>query len=78
MNHRIEELAVKIEHRRTIQKYSAFDLRLPHRQHTERDVITHDLAQRERAAVQDTIQQDHYYRPSGVYIPPDPDLDIGV
>ena len=25
-----------------------------------------------------TIQQDNYYRPSGIYIPPDPELDIGV
>jgi|GEM_PF-2069008 len=78
MNPRIEDFVAKIENRRIIQKYSAFDLRLPRRQHTERDLIEHDLAQQERVAVRDTIQQDNYYRPSGVFIPPDPELDIGV
>jgi len=51
MNPKIEELAAKIENRRIIEKYSAFDLRLPHRQHTERDLIEHELAQRERIYV---------------------------
>jgi len=78
MNPKIEELAAKIDNRRIIEKYSAFDLRLPRRQPCERDIITHDLAQRQRVAVRETIQQDHYYHPSGIIIPPDPELDIGV
>ena len=78
MNHRAEELAVRIENRRIIQKYSAFDLRLPRRQHTERDIITHDLAQQDRDIVWKEINDSHYYHSSGIIIPPDPELDIGV
>jgi len=48
MNPKIEDFVAKIENHRTIEKYSAFDLRLPHRQHTERDMIEHEIAQRER------------------------------
>ena len=51
MNPKIEELAAKIDNRRIIKKYSAFDLRLPHRRYTERDMIEHELAQRERIYV---------------------------
>ena len=45
MNPKIEDFVAKIENRRIIKKYSAFDLRLPHRQYTERDMIEHELAQ---------------------------------
>ena len=51
MNPKIEDFVAKIDNRRIIKKYSAFDLRLPHRQHTERDLIEHELAQRERICV---------------------------
>jgi len=78
MNPKIEDFAARIENHRIIEKYSAFDLRLPHRQPCERDIITHDLAQQDRDAVRKEINKSHYYHPSGIVIPPDPDLDIGV
>jgi len=48
MNPKIEDFVAKIENRRIIKKYSAFDLRLPRRQYTERDMIEHELAQQRR------------------------------
>ena len=49
MNHKAEEHVARVENRRIMQKYSAFDLRIPRRQYTERDLIEHELAQIDRS-----------------------------